>query len=141
MRSLLIILFLFILVSCKIEYPATEDSFLRQGVYSGSFQCDTILLWESIGITGDRFEEYPSGGMWDQKYRLVALTKGNYKILDTTISFYNIQIAMPHGEITESFKNEFLLSGDYIIDNYSDSTIKFWKYSATGKQEYNLRTN
>ena len=139
MRILLIILFFIFLVSCNKDNPINEDSFLNQGSYTGYFQCDTLLLWELISITGDKFEEHPSGGILEQKYLYVALTKGNYKIINSTISFYNIQIALPRGEMTENYQNEFLLSGDYTIDNYSDSTIKFWKNSAIGKHVYNLK--
>ena len=69
------------------------------------------------------------------------MTKGNYKIIDSTITFYNIQIALPRGEMTEGYQNEFLLSGDFTIDNHTDSTIIFWKNSANGKQLYNLKNS
>jgi len=139
MRILLIIIFCIFLASCKKNNPINEDSFLNQGSYVGYFQCDTLVLWESISITGDKFAEQPSGGLLEQKYFYVSLTKGNYKIIDSTISFYNIQIALPRGEMTAGYQNEFFLSGDYFIDNYSDSTVIFWKNSAIGKQLYNLK--
>ena len=139
MRILLIILLFIFLVSCKKNNPINEDSSLNNGDYYGSFQCDTLDVWELISITGDEFIERPSGGLWEQKYAYVSLTKGNYKIIDLTISFYNIQIALRRGEMSENYQNEFLLSGEYNIDTFSDSTIIFWKNSVVGKQVYNLK--
>ena len=142
MRILLIIPFFILIASCKKDNPLNEDSFLNQGSYIGYFQCDTLVLWEAISITDDEFIEVPSGGiMMGQKYFYVSLTKGNYKIIDSTITFYNIQIALPRGEMTEGYQNEFLLSGDFTINNHSDSTIIFWKNSANGKQLYNLKNS
>ena len=91
MRILLIIPFFILIASCKKDNPINENSFLNQGNYIGYFQCDTLVLWEAISITDDKFKEFPSGGlMMEQKYFYVSLTKGNYKIIDSTITFYNI---------------------------------------------------
>jgi|WetSurSiteA1Bulk_404760.scaffolds.fasta_scaffold21399_2 hypothetical protein len=139
MRNLLIIIFFLFLMSCKDDNLNNQGLSLKQGIYEGSFQCDTILIWESIGITDYNFEEYASGGVLHQKYPLVALTKGTYKIFKETISFYNIQIAQPPNGKLGDYQSEFLLIGDYTVNSYSDSTVQFWKNSVKGKQEYNLK--
>lgn len=139
MRKLSAILFLAFFVSCSDDNLNNSEMRLKEGIYEGSFHYDTMQIWESLGITDYYFEEYASGGVWYQKYPNCALTKGTYKITNSKISFDNIQIAQPpDGKITD-YQNELLLTGEYSIDNVSDSTIDFWKNSTKGKQQYNLK--
>jgi hypothetical protein len=105
----------------------------------GTFKYDTLLIWESIGITNDHFTEYASGGVLQQKYPVYCLTEGAITIQNGNISFYNIQITQPPNKYLNDCESEYLLFGNYNIEEISDSIISFWKISRLGKQEYKLK--
>jgi hypothetical protein len=139
MRNLFIILFISFVVGCTNDNFNDPTYRLKEGSYEGSFNYDTLQLWESFGIKKDSFEEYASGGVMYQKYPKYGLTKGTYKIIDDSIYFNNIQIAQPPNGNIANYEKEFLLMGSYFVEDYTDSTILFWRIAKKGKQEYNLK--
>lgn len=112
------------------------EDHIKPGYYSGTFQYDNIILWESIGISSNSFEEYASGGVMYQKYPEICLTKGTFKIINDSINFSDIQITQPP---IDNCGDDFLLMDSYYIEELSDSAIIFWKNSKHGKQSYNLK--
>jgi hypothetical protein len=139
MRNLLIILFIPFLLGCTHDDLTNPVLRLKDGSYEGSFIYDTLQLWESFGIKKDSFEEYASGGMRYQKYPVYALTKGTYEIIGDIIYFNKIKIAQPPGGNIDNYEKEFLLMGNYVVENQTDSTIIFWRTSRKGRQEYSLK--
>ncbi|MBA7550412.1 hypothetical protein ES705_42926 [subsurface metagenome] len=61
----------------------------------------------------------------NQKFPQFCLTKGTYKIISDSIYFNNIQIAQPPNKI--NCDEDYLLMGNYYIEEFTDSTILFWK--------------
>jgi hypothetical protein len=107
----------------------------------GTFKYDTLLLWESLGITNDHFTEYASGSVLQQKYPIYCLTEGTISIINdiNIISFGGIRITQPPNKLINNCESEYLLIGNYNIEEVSDSLISFWKISRLGKQEYKLK--
>jgi hypothetical protein len=134
MKHLILISILVSILACE-----KESNELKNGFYMGTFKYDTLLLWESLGITNDRFTEYASGGVLQQKYPVYCLTKGAITIQNGNISFYNIRITQPPNKDISDCESEYLLLGNYNIEEISDSIISFWKISRLGKQEYKLK--
>jgi len=139
MRILLIILFISFTVGCTRDDLIDSDLKLKEGTYDGSFNYDTLHLWESFGIKKDSFQEYASGGMMYQKYPKYCLTKGTYKVYIDSICFNNIEVAQPPNGNIANYEKEFLLMDSYFIEEHTDSTIIFWRIAEKGKQEYNLK--
>lgn len=111
---------------------------LKDGAYSGSFTYDTLVLWEAFFIENNNFSELASGGVWYQKFPVYCLTKGSCKIKDDKIYFEDIRVAQPpHGNIAD-YDEDYLLMGDYFIENCSDSSITFWRTVNNKKQTYDM---
>ena len=127
------------LLACKKESIEKESIKLNNGCYGGIFIYDTLVLYESFGISDDSFIEYASGGVLQQKYPNFCLTKGTYKIQDEMIFFNDIQIAQPPNVEISYCDEDYLLMGSYNIEEMKDSTISFSKNSILGKQEYKLK--
>ncbi len=139
MRYLTNIFLLISFVGCTDGDLKNSNIRLRDGSYSGNFQYDTLQLWESFGIKTDSFVEYASGGVMNQKYPRICLTKGTYKIMGDSIYFNNIQIAQPPDYNRVNCDEEYLLMGNYYIEESTDSTILFWRNEKKGRQEYYLK--
>jgi len=112
---------------------------LKNGYYSCSFKYDNGLLWESFFIQNDSFTELASGGVYYQKFPEFCLTKGTYEIVDDSIYFLNIQVAVPPNGNIEDYDNDYILMGSYFLEKYSDSTITFSRNAKNGIQEYDLK--
>jgi len=134
MKHLVLISILVLFLACE-----KESNEFKNGFYMGTFKYDTLLLWESLGITDDHFTEYASGGVLQQKYPIHCLTEGSISTHNNIISFGNIQITQPPNKYLNECESEYLLIGNYNIEEVSDSIISFWKISRLGKQEYRLK--
>ena len=134
MKNLVFSIMCLCLLSCEKESKVIQD-----GSYSGSFKYGADLFWESIGIRDGNFIEYASGGVISQKFPIYCLTKGTYKIHDSVIEFNQIQVAQPPNGNLSAYNQDFLLMGNYNIEELNDSIISFWKNSSLGRQEYKLK--
>jgi len=139
MKILIALFITTLLVGCTNKNQNDSIFPLKDGIYEGSFNYDTLYLWESFCIKKDSFVEYASGGVMYQKYPKYCLTKGTYEIIGDSIYFNNIQVAQPPNGNLANYEKEFLLMGTYFVENYTDSSIVFWRISKKGIQEYNLR--
>jgi hypothetical protein len=139
MRTLITIFFTIFLAGCSNDNNIDSAVLLMSGSYEGSFIYDTLQLWESFGIQKDSFVEYASGGAMFQKYPKYCLAKGTYEIIEDSIYFTNVRVVQPpSGNIADN-EEEFLLMGIYFVENYTDSSIVFWRIASRGKQEYDLK--
>ena len=139
MKYLIIIFLVISLVGCTNDDNIDSSIRLRNGYYDGSFLYDTLHLWESFGIKADSFVEYASGGVRYQKWPQICLTEGTYKIINDSIYFDNIQIALPPKYDKINCDQDYILMGNYYIEEFTDSTILFWRNAKKGRQEYNLK--
>lgn len=137
MRYIFFIFIVIVLVECTNDDIINSNIKLTDGYYMGTFQYDTLRLWESFGIKTDSFEEYASGGVMYQKFPQFCLTKGTYEIISDSIYFDNIQIAQPPNKI--NCDEDYLLMGNYYVDEFTDSTILFWRSAKRGRQDYYLK--
>lgn len=112
---------------------------LTNGYYSGTFTYDSLTLWESFSIENGNFSELASGGVWFQKFPVYCLTEGSYKIIDDKIYFENIQVVQPPNKDVNVCNEEYLLMGSYFVENYSDTSIVFWRTINEKKQTYDLK--
>ena len=134
MKNLFFLIICISLLSCE-----KENKIIQVGSYMGYFKYGSVELWESFGIDSDNFVEYASGGVMSQKFPIYCLTKGTYKIRGGTIEFNNIQVAQPPNKELSACDQDFLLMGNYNLEELNDSTISFWRDSNLGKQEYKLK--
>jgi hypothetical protein len=139
MKTLITGIITLLLAGCTNENANVSIIPLKDGSYEGSLSYDSLHLWESFGIKKDSFIEYASGGVMYQKYPKYCLTKGTYEIIDDSIYFNNIQIAQPPNGNISDYEKEFLLMGTYFVQDYTDSSIVFWRITNKRKQEYNLK--
>jgi hypothetical protein len=139
MRILYTLFIVTLFVGCTNNNHYDSILLLKDGIYEGSFNYDTLHLWESLGIKKDCFVEYASGGVMYQKYPKYCLTKGTYAIIDDSIYFNNIEVAQPPNGNIANYEKKFLLMGTYFVENYTDSSIVFWRIINNMRQEYDLK--
>ncbi len=125
-------------ISCDKENLGVAFK-LKNGSYMGSFKYDNNQLWESFLIRQDSFIELASGGVMFQKFPKYCLTEGTYEIIDDSIYFNNIEVAQPPNGNIANYEKKYLLMGAYFVENYTDSSIVFWRIINNMRQEYDLK--
>lgn len=112
---------------------------LENGSYMGSFSYDNNYLWEAFIIRNDSFIELASGGVMFQKFPEYCLTEGTFEIIDDSIFFKNINVAQPPKGNVDDYEKDYLLMGNYYIEESSNSTIVFSRMAKNGRQKYDLK--
>jgi len=120
----------------KDDQTILEKNNFSEGIYMGYFVLQDQEYWCEIVYSGDKYEEWPSGGAFFQK-EMSCLTTGTFSINNTTLTFDREKYKFPSFPV--SCNSEMILPGDYKIHliTMNDSLV-FSKSAGKDRIKYHL---
>ena len=134
MKKLLIpIISILVITGCTKE---KTDS-LPEDVYTGYFNYQGIDYWYSVEFKDNKYTEWPSGGMYNQK-GINCLTVGSFTITDNKIIFEldSFKYGQPEGY---NCSTDLTMPGEYTLNSITGDSISFEKGTGDNRITYYLK--
>jgi len=127
------------IVSCRNNNDNEEKNYkITDGCYMGKFVFKGENYWCEICFDGNKYEEFPSGGVIHYQKEMSCLTIGRDSIINNTLSFKPDSFKFP--DFYNPCDPNMILPGNYqIINIINNDSLIFSRGSKSARITYYLK--